>query len=46
MTADGMVQVVAVIDIDCAEVGGFDEVDEDYLGKLAKLLAESCDWKT
>ena len=26
------------------EVGGFDEVDEEGLGDLAALLAESCDW--
>lgn len=37
-------EVVAIIDIDCAEVGGFDEVDEEYLGRLANLLVESCDW--
>lgn len=36
--------MVAIIDIDCAEVGGFDEVDEEYLGILANLLAASCDW--
>ena len=37
-------QVVAIIDIDCTEVGGFDEVDEEGLGELAELLGESCDW--
>ncbi|KAK0516112.1 hypothetical protein JMJ35_002146 [Cladonia borealis] len=37
-------KVVAIIDIDCAEVGGFDEVDEEYLGRLSNLLSKSCDW--
>ena len=37
-------QVVAIIDIDCAVIGGFDEIDEEGLGKLAELLAASCDW--
>lgn len=37
-------KVVAIIDIDCAVVGGFDEVDRKYLELLATLLAKSCDW--
>ena len=37
-------KVIAIIDIDCAEVNGFDEVDRKYLEKLADLLARSCDW--
>ena len=37
-------RVVAIIDIDCAEVNGFDEVDRKYLERLAKILARSCDW--
>ncbi|KAJ1326526.1 L-methionine (R)-S-oxide reductase [Microdochium nivale] len=37
-------KVVAIIDIDCAVVGGFDEVDRKYLEELAELLARSCDW--
>ena len=37
-------QVVAVIDIDCTEVGGFDEHDEQGLSRLAELIADSCDW--
>jgi len=37
-------KVVAIIDIDCAVVGGFDEVDRKYLEELAKLLGRSCDW--
>ncbi|KAI1438502.1 GAF domain-like protein [Xylaria sp. CBS 124048] len=37
-------KVVAIIDIDCADVNGFDEVDKKYLEQLAALLARSCDW--
>lgn len=40
----GEKRVVAIIDIDCAVTKGFDEVDAKYLGALAELLAESCDW--
>lgn len=37
-------RVVGVIDVDCADLGGFDEVDKEWLEDLAKLLAKSCDW--
>ncbi|KAI1832782.1 hypothetical protein DTO027I6_8096 [Penicillium roqueforti] len=37
-------ETVAIIDIDCAEPSGFDDVDKEYLEKLAALLAEHCDW--
>ncbi|CRK36204.1 hypothetical protein BN1708_006975 [Verticillium longisporum] len=37
-------KVVAIIDIDCAVLDGFDEVDQQWLEKLAALLAEGCDW--
>ncbi|KAK8032943.1 Free methionine-R-sulfoxide reductase [Apiospora marii] len=37
-------KVVAIIDIDCAVLDGFDEVDQAALEKLAALLARSCDW--
>jgi putative methionine-R-sulfoxide reductase with GAF domain len=37
-------KVVAIIDIDCTELNGFDAVDVGYLEKLAELLARSCDW--
>ncbi|KAI0156986.1 GAF domain-like protein [Xylariaceae sp. FL1272] len=37
-------RVVAIIDIDCAEHNGFDEVDQRYLEQLADLLGKSCDW--
>jgi L-methionine (R)-S-oxide reductase len=36
--------VVAIIDIDCAELGGFDEVDQQHLEELANILAASCDF--
>ncbi|KAI0471273.1 GAF domain-like protein [Xylaria cf. heliscus] len=37
-------RVVAIIDVDCAELNGFDEVDRGFLEKLAALLAGACDW--
>ncbi|KAH6697133.1 GAF domain-like protein [Plectosphaerella plurivora] len=37
-------RVVAIIDIDCAELGGFDEVDRVWLERLADLLEKSCVW--
>ncbi|KAI1501932.1 GAF domain-like protein [Biscogniauxia marginata] len=37
-------RLVAIIDIDCADLNGFDEVDKRYLEQLAELLAKSCDW--
>ncbi|KAI1380968.1 GAF domain-like protein [Hypoxylon crocopeplum] len=37
-------KLVAIIDIDCADFNGFDEVDKKYLEQLAELLARSCDW--
>ncbi len=40
----GTKRLVAIIDIDCAELNGFDEVDKRYLEYLADLLAKSCDW--
>lgn len=36
--------VVAIIDVDCAVVGGFDESDKRHLQQLAELLSRSCDW--
>ncbi|KAF4979433.1 hypothetical protein FZEAL_4357 [Fusarium zealandicum] len=41
---DGPNKVVAIIDIDCAVLNGFDEVDKVHLEQLAVLLAKSCDW--
>ena len=37
-------KVVGVIDIDCAEYGGFDEVDKSYLEMIAKVLGKGCEW--
>ncbi|KAL2071188.1 hypothetical protein VTL71DRAFT_12423 [Oculimacula yallundae] len=37
-------EVVAIIDIDCAVLNGFDEVDRIWLEKLAVLVGEACDW--
>ncbi|KAJ5280559.1 hypothetical protein N7478_005931 [Penicillium angulare] len=37
-------ETVAIIDIDCALPSGFDDEDKKHLEKLAKLLADSCDW--
>ncbi|KAF2199460.1 GAF domain-like protein [Delitschia confertaspora ATCC 74209] len=37
-------KVVAIIDIDCAELKGFTEEDRKPLEELAKLIAESCDF--
>ncbi|KAL7622804.1 hypothetical protein AAE478_006483 [Parahypoxylon ruwenzoriense] len=37
-------KLVAIIDIDCADVNGFDEVDKKHLEQLAALLGRSCDW--
>ena len=37
-------KLVAIIDIDCADLNGFDEVDKKYLEQLAGLLGRSCDW--
>jgi len=37
-------QVVAIIDLDCAEIDGFDGEDERWLVQLADVLAEACDW--
>lgn len=40
----GTAKVVAIIDIDCAVLNGFDEVDKKNLEELAALLSRSCDW--
>ncbi|KAG6068882.1 hypothetical protein E4U32_007261 [Claviceps aff. humidiphila group G2b] len=41
---DGERKVVAIIDVDCTVENGFDELDKEYLEKLASLLGENCDW--
>lgn len=40
----GTDKLVAIIDVDCAVVDGFDEVDRYYLERLAEILAKGCDW--
>ncbi|KAG7288663.1 hypothetical protein NEMBOFW57_005017 [Staphylotrichum longicolle] len=40
----GSGRVVAIIDVDCAVVDGFDEVDRRWLERFAKVIAEGCDW--
>jgi L-methionine (R)-S-oxide reductase len=42
--ASGESKLVAIIDVDCAEVNGFDEVDKKFLEQLADMLSKSCDW--
>jgi L-methionine (R)-S-oxide reductase len=37
-------KTVAIIDIDCAELNGFDEDDQRALEELARILAEACDF--
>ncbi|OAX84848.1 hypothetical protein ACJ72_00776 [Emergomyces africanus] len=37
-------ETVAVIDVDCTQPSGFDEVDKKWLEALAAILSESCDW--
>ncbi|KXH30685.1 GAF domain-containing protein [Colletotrichum nymphaeae SA-01] len=41
---EGEEKLVAIIDVDCAEKDGFDEVDRVWLERLAGLLAGGCDW--
>lgn len=38
-------EVLAIIDVDCKTLAGFDVVDEKGLESLASLLAKYCDWK-
>lgn len=33
-------KVVAIIDVDCAVADGFDEVDREYLERLARMVGE------
>jgi putative methionine-R-sulfoxide reductase with GAF domain len=39
-----VMQTVAIIDIDCAELDGFNKEDQEALEELADLLARSCDF--
>lgn len=36
--------MVGIIDVDCAVKSGFDEVDREFLERLAELVGRSCDW--
>lgn len=36
---------VAIIDVDCAIEGGFDEVDRVWMENLADLVGRSCEWE-
>jgi len=38
-------KLVAIIDVDCAEMDGFDEQDREWLEKFALLIARSCDFQ-
>lgn len=38
--------VVGVIDVDCKVENGFDQVDVEWLTRLAELIGRSCDWVT
>ncbi|KJZ79627.1 Free methionine-R-sulfoxide reductase [Hirsutella minnesotensis 3608] len=40
----GSKEVVAIIDVDCAALNGFDDSDKQFLEQLAELLSTSCDW--
>jgi L-methionine (R)-S-oxide reductase len=37
-------RLVAIIDIDCAVLDGFDEQDRKYLEELAAILSACCTW--
>ncbi|KAJ4306221.1 hypothetical protein N0V88_001017 [Collariella sp. IMI 366227] len=40
----GVKRVVAIIDVDCTVVDGFDETDRRWLERFAKVIAEGCNW--
>ncbi|EQL30626.1 GAF protein, variant 3 [Blastomyces dermatitidis ER-3] len=37
-------ETVAIIDVDCTQPSGFDDVDRQWLEALAAILSDSCDW--
>ncbi|KAG0262596.1 hypothetical protein DFQ27_002265 [Actinomortierella ambigua] len=39
-------RVIGVLDLDCEVVEGFDEVDQEGLEAVAKILVEACDWRS
>lgn len=36
--------LLAVLDLDCPDVGGFDEADQQGLEAVAAIVAQGCDW--
>ncbi|KAF9564338.1 hypothetical protein EC968_004578 [Mortierella alpina] len=38
-------KVIGVLDLDCEETEGFDEVDQAGLEVVAKILVKACDWR-
>jgi L-methionine (R)-S-oxide reductase len=38
-------KVVGVIDVDCADLQGFDSIDQEGLEQLAQILGGCCDWE-
>lgn len=36
--------VCAILDIDCAQLEGFNKEDQTQLEKIAKMLGEHCEW--
>jgi len=41
---DASGSVAAIIDVDCALVEGFDDVDGRWLEQIADFLGKGCDW--
>ncbi|RLV89121.1 Free methionine-R-sulfoxide reductase [Spathaspora sp. JA1] len=37
-------ETLGVLDLDCLDLSGFDDVDQEYLEKLADLISNTCDW--
>lgn len=37
-------KLAGIIDIDCAVIAAFDEVDKRFLEQLAELIGNACDW--
>ncbi|KAF9363621.1 hypothetical protein BGX34_003701 [Mortierella sp. NVP85] len=38
-------RVIGVLDLDCEVTNGFDQVDQEGLEAVAKILVEACDWR-
>lgn len=41
---DGDEVIVGLLDIDCVDEEGFDEVDQKHLEAIVRIIAQSCDW--